>query len=273
MSWLLVAGGLASALFTLSPQDPFDERSAPEPEGVTFQGANGATIRETDGVITLLERQGWVRSRHVYTDFELTFEYRPLTPGAQPAVAVRAQRVDSGRLEGQAFHLSSSTSGGWRRVTVRSEATRVTLTVDDSSSSLDDTRRFAGFILLRATDGDAEFRNLSLVRIFRAWQPPGGILTGKQLKARNGTPPQLIREVKPRYTRRTMSALIQGEVHMDAVVLADGSVGDVHVFRSLHPDLDEEAAATVKRWKFRPAMLDGAAVPTLVEIQMTFALR
>jgi len=37
--------------------------------------------------------------------------------------------------------------------------------------------------------------------------------------------------------------------------------------------LDDEAVASVKKWKFTAGTRDGAAVPVLVEIEMTFSLR
>lgn len=89
------------------------------------------------------------------------------------------------------------------------------------------------------------------------------------------TPPRLIREVKPNYTGEAMRAKIQGEVWMEAVVLPDGSVGDVSIIRSLDSafGLDEEAIRTVKQWRFAPGMRLGKPVPVLVEVQMTFTLR
>jgi protein TonB len=72
-----------------------------------------------------------------------------------------------------------------------------------------------------------------------------------------------------------MRAGIQGRVSLDVVVLADGSVGNVTVAKSLDTvyGLDGEAVKAVKRWQFDPGTKDGKAVPVLVEIEMTFTLR
>jgi periplasmic protein TonB len=87
--------------------------------------------------------------------------------------------------------------------------------------------------------------------------------------------PRLIKEVKPNYTGEAMRAKIQGEVWMEAVVMADGSVGQVSITRSLDPNfgLDEEAIRTVKQWRFAPGTRQGQPVAVLVEVQMTFTLR
>jgi TonB family protein len=60
-------------------------------------------------------------------------------------------------------------------------------------------------------------------------------------------------------------------VFLEAIVLADGSIGPVRVTKSLDLDLDQSAAAAVRRWQFKPALKDGAAVPALVEIEMSFS--
>lgn len=87
--------------------------------------------------------------------------------------------------------------------------------------------------------------------------------------------PRLIREVKPNYTGEAMRAKIQGEVWMEAVVMPDGTVGQVSITRSLDSSfgLDDEAIRTVKQWRFAPGMRLGKPVAVLVEVQMTFTLR
>jgi protein TonB len=105
----------------------------------------------------------------------------------------------------------------------------------------------------------------------------GGNFGGGAARPGNGiSPPRLIKEVKPNYTADAMRAKIQGVVTLEAVVLADGSVGPVRVTRSLDPNfgLDQEAERTVKLWRFEPGTNRlGERVPVLVEIEMTFTLR
>ena len=87
--------------------------------------------------------------------------------------------------------------------------------------------------------------------------------------------PKLLREVKPGYTGEAMRAKIQGVVLMEAVVMPDGSIGNVRITRSLDPTfgLDQEAIKTVRKWQFAPGTRFGQPVPVLVEIEMTFTLR
>jgi TonB family protein len=104
----------------------------------------------------------------------------------------------------------------------------------------------------------------------------GGGFGGGAYRPGNGvTSPQLIREVKPTYTADAMRAKIQGVVWLEAVVMENGSVGQVRVTRSLDPTfgLDQEAEKTVKKWLFRPGTRLGQPVPVLIEIEMSFTLR
>jgi protein TonB len=89
------------------------------------------------------------------------------------------------------------------------------------------------------------------------------------------TAPRLIEDVKPRYSPEAMQAKIQGSVSLEAVVQADGTVGEVRVTRSLDPKfgLDDEAVSCLKKWRFKPGMKDGVAIAVLVEVQMSFTLR
>lgn len=104
----------------------------------------------------------------------------------------------------------------------------------------------------------------------------GGGFGGGAYRPGNGvTLPRLIREVKPNYTPEAMRAKIQGIVFLEAVVMENGSVGQVRVLRSLDSTfgLDLEAERTVKKWVFAPGTRLGQPVPVVIEIEMSFTLR
>ena len=87
--------------------------------------------------------------------------------------------------------------------------------------------------------------------------------------------PRLIYEKKPQYTAEAMRAKVQGVVELEAVVLPDGTVGDIRITRSLDRafGLDQEAVKAVKQWRFEPGTRFGKPVPVLVTIELTFTLR
>ena len=88
--------------------------------------------------------------------------------------------------------------------------------------------------------------------------------------------PQVVREVKPRYPLAALRARITGIVLIEAVVLPDGSVGDVRVVRSIDRGrdlgLDDAAVEAAKRWRFRPGTRFGEPVAVLVTIELSFAI-
>jgi TonB family protein len=60
---------------------------------------------------------------------------------------------------------------------------------------------------------------------------------------------------------------------VEAIVLTDGTVGDVRVRRSLDGELDVRGVMAVRRWTFRPATKAGSPVPVIVSIELTFCIR
>ncbi|MGH9409445.1 MAG: energy transducer TonB [Vicinamibacterales bacterium] len=100
--------------------------------------------------------------------------------------------------------------------------------------------------------------------------PPAGVaaLDGSM------TPPRVLEQVKPQYPREAMRRSVQGVVVLGCVVEQDGSVGAVRVLQSLDPDLDAEAVAAVKQWRFEPARSrDGSAVAVAIKTELRFTIR
>ena len=85
--------------------------------------------------------------------------------------------------------------------------------------------------------------------------------------------PSVVKQVKPNYTEAAIAARIEGDVVMQAVVLAGGTVGDVTVTTPLDSGLDEQAVNALKQWQFNPGTKDGKPVAVRVYIQMNFSLR
>jgi TonB family protein len=93
--------------------------------------------------------------------------------------------------------------------------------------------------------------------------------------AKDVTVPRVRKEIKPEYTEDAKAANIQGTVVLEAVVLEDGTVGDVRVARSLDSvhGLDEQAVKAMRQWLFEPGKKDGKPVPVRVDVEMTFTLK
>jgi periplasmic protein TonB len=86
--------------------------------------------------------------------------------------------------------------------------------------------------------------------------------------------PRIKHEVKADYTREARDAGIQGTVVLDTEVLADGTVGDIKISKSLDTKygLDDQAMKAVKEWTFYPATVDGKPVTVRVDIEIEFRL-
>jgi periplasmic protein TonB len=87
------------------------------------------------------------------------------------------------------------------------------------------------------------------------------------------TPPSLLREVKPEYTQEARRRGVEGDVVLEVIVRADGSVGQVRLLQGLGAGLDQRAVDAVRQWRFSPAHRHGTPVDVVVEIAVEFKLR
>ena len=87
------------------------------------------------------------------------------------------------------------------------------------------------------------------------------------------TPPSIIREVRPDYTEEARRRGVTGDVELEIVVRADGTVGTVKVLRGLGSGLDQRAVDAVRQWRFAPAKRFGTPVDVMVEVAVEFKLR
>ena len=89
------------------------------------------------------------------------------------------------------------------------------------------------------------------------------------------TMPVVVKNVKPDYTPDALAERIEGVVTLEAVVRADGSVGDVTVTESLDKEkgLDEQAVRAMTQWEFKSGRKDDMPVPVLITVKMSFRVR
>jgi protein TonB len=90
----------------------------------------------------------------------------------------------------------------------------------------------------------------------------------------NATQPVLIpsSRVEPSYPEIARRGSFGATVWLRALVLANGTVGEVTVLRSSHPNLGFEAAATraIRQWRYEPAVRDGRPVDDYVYVHVIF---
>ena len=103
-----------------------------------------------------------------------------------------------------------------------------------------------------------------------------GVHAQQVYKAGNGVSlPTIVTKINPQYTEEAKAARIEGIVQMNATVLADGTVSDVTVTRSLDKvlGLDAQATKALKQWTFKPGEKDGKAVAVNLDFLINFTLK
>jgi len=79
--------------------------------------------------------------------------------------------------------------------------------------------------------------------------------------------------VPPSYPELARQAGVQGKVLLRAVILKDGTVGNITVLESSGTGLgfDEAAVKAVSRWRYKPGLQDGRPVETRITILVDFS--
>ena len=88
--------------------------------------------------------------------------------------------------------------------------------------------------------------------------------------------PILIEEskIKPVYPELARQARLAGTVILQAIVLKDGTVGNIEVLRCDHPNLgfEEAAVEAVTQWRYKPATQNGRPVDVYLTVNVQFSL-
>ena len=102
--------------------------------------------------------------------------------------------------------------------------------------------------------------------------PTGPLLAG----VGDVTNPKLIPETKvqPEYPELARVARLEGNVILQAIINADGSVGDLEVLRCNRPSMgfEEAAMSAVKEWRYEPATQNGRPVEVYFTVFVEFKL-
>lgn len=88
----------------------------------------------------------------------------------------------------------------------------------------------------------------------------------------NVTKGSLVKKTQPVYPMIAKMAHEQGVVVLGAVIGTDGRVHDVEVIASPSPVLADSAVDAVKKWEYKPYLLNGAAVEVETVVNVTYSL-
>jgi len=83
-------------------------------------------------------------------------------------------------------------------------------------------------------------------------------------------PPRKVRDVAPVYPDSLRGTGTEGTVVMQAVLGADGYVGDIKIVGDAHPELVQAAVAAVRDWRFTQTLLNCQPVEPTMTITTSF---
>ena len=118
---------------------------------------------------------------------------------------------------------------------------------------------------------DADVQGVKVVLVAHGARTAQGDLRPPMSGGRAVPMPEKIVHVQPEYPALARSARVQGTVEVELTIGPGGDVEQARVVRS-NPVLDDAAVSAVRRWKYKPTVIDGAAVPVTVTARLTFTL-
>jgi periplasmic protein TonB len=85
-------------------------------------------------------------------------------------------------------------------------------------------------------------------------------------------PPTRVNYVAPVYPQLALASRKEATVILEAVIDEKGSVRELRVLRG-HPLFDDAAMRAVAQWQFTPTLLNGATVPVVMTVTVSFTLQ
>ena len=100
----------------------------------------------------------------------------------------------------------------------------------------------------------------------------GGALRRRSLPRRRRCfcPAQLVFAPDPEFTDEARRVKYEGTCVVSLVVDAQGNAQRIQVLRHLGMGLDEKAVEAVRQYRFKPATLQGKAVPVELDVEVSF---
>jgi periplasmic protein TonB len=85
--------------------------------------------------------------------------------------------------------------------------------------------------------------------------------------------PRVTKQVHVHYTPDAMWKKLSGTIRLKCVVSIEGTTQNVELVSGLEEQMDENAVAALKQWKFEPGQREGKPVAVRVTVDMTFTVR
>lgn len=292
---LASAAALALSFAALSTPDPAAQADDDFQPLRTWDAAAGtARVRASDDSLVL--DAGRIHSQTIYADVVFRFDYRLATAAARGSLFTRGSFDAAGRLRGYTVALDTGTGRGqlgaahhvlheerydppaapvapgrWVACEMRVEGDRLTVSLDGVLVAIADRLDArSGFLGFTASDaGGLELRNMRVAPLPATTGPFERTVSAESPGV---TKPTLLRSTSPMYPPEMMRQRITGTVYLEVVIDAEGRITHSRVRRTPHPDLGVAAMACVRQWRFGPATKDGAPIPVVATVDVSFTL-
>jgi TonB family protein len=278
-------------------------REAPFPLERWQQASSGARFEPEGPAMRTSGRRGWTRTQTEFLDFAVQMQFRLSTADAAGAVLVRAWTSERDGWPSTGYRVGFSRKAGglteirglstklqtvpsqpsgllngpeaWHDLEIECYREHVMVKVDGQVvSEVDGREPEAGYIGLEHDSGIVEFRNMRVAVLPVARKPEAGDSDRdeKHQQPAGLKKPTVQRAVKPRYSIAAMKAHIEGTVVLECVLDEDGRSVDERIDSSVDPELDAEAVAAARQWRFHPALIDGKPTPMIITLELRFTL-
>jgi TonB family protein len=208
---------------------------------------------------------------------------QPAGPAIQGTYTVEGDsaRVRVRRMFGDFYHLTSS--DGWEGVGIFDGATyRGVFRHHGATDAPDGTigEHAIDWTILDSPSARATYSSPRVVEVTKRWRRMRPVAAPTPSVAAPGHRPaygeyvqveelpEAVSRVAPVYPDDWKESL-EATVVLSALVLEDGTVGDVRVVQSV-PMLDQSAIASVRQWRFRPALTKNKPVAAWVAVPVKF---
>ena len=98
----------------------------------------------------------------------------------------------------------------------------------------------------------------------------GTILFKWPNSAKSTKPPHCSHIPSPAYTQAAREAGLNGSLTVETIITQDNRMENVRIVKGMPYDLNQSALDILQNWRCTPATVDGQAVPTLVQFEVTF---
>jgi TonB family protein len=173
--------------------------------------------------------------------------------GALIFITTKPVRVNPAGVStgGIAAYVSGETGGGTPAAAPKAEPKKTALKTEAAKSAPKEDR------------SDAGAGAVGTAGVAGAGQAGGG-----PVRLGSGGNVTLLKKVQPLYPAAFQAARLAGHVTLDAIIHADGTIGDVTVLRSTNDAFARSAVDAVKQWKYAPI---GYEAILTVDVNFTLA--